>query len=242
MKGLTLNLKTIFLILPSIFVVQTASPQVLISILLGDKLNSDNLEFGIDGGFNRSYLSGIAEAKGMNHFHLGFYFDIRLKNEWFINTGVRVKSNVGAENINPYPLDNEELDSVFSDSHITRNIGYFYVPIHVKYKFCKQFFINAGIQAGLRNKAQDQFINSYYDKNDVVFKNDIKNRIKRLDFGLSGGLGYKFQGNGMNLGFTYYYGLVNIDKLVEQKSNNSTFYLYMDIPIGAGYKEAKQQN
>ena len=149
---------------------------------------------------------------------------------------------MGATNINPYSVNDDELDSVLLDGHVTRQIGYFYVPIHIKYKFSKQFYINAGIQAGLRNRARDLFINSYYDKNDVQLKYDIRNRIKRLDVGLSGGIGYKFRGTGMNLGLTYYYGLVNIDKWSEQKSKNSTFYLYVDIPIGAGYKEAKQNN
>jgi len=91
MKGLPARFKAILLIFSTIFVVQAAHSQILISLLLGDKLNSDNLEFGIEGGFNRSYLSGIPEAEGLNNFHLGFYFDIRIKNEWFLNTGVRVK-------------------------------------------------------------------------------------------------------------------------------------------------------
>jgi hypothetical protein len=37
--------------------------QVLISILLGDKLNSGQIEFGLDGGFSLSNLTGIDEAK-----------------------------------------------------------------------------------------------------------------------------------------------------------------------------------
>ena len=70
--------------------------------------------------------------------------------------------------------------------------------------------------------------------------------MKRLDAGLSGGLGYKFQGTGMNLGITYYYGLVDIMKDSDHSqynttSKNSTFYIYVCIPIGAGYKEEKPQ-
>lgn len=224
-----------------LFYAQAGKSQILISILLGDKLNSGAMEFGLEGGFNRSYLSGISEAKGLNNFHIGFYFDIRIKNQWYLNTGVRVKTNMGARKINPYLLNDPELDSVFDDGNITRKIGYFYVPVHIKYIFAGRFFINLGFQAGLRNSADDHFLNSYFEKDDVDFRYDIRDQVKRLDFGLSGGTGYKFMKSGMNLGITYYYGLVDIMKTADLNSHPSTFYLYLDIPIGAGYKEQKTQ-
>jgi hypothetical protein len=218
---------------------QSAQSQILISLLLGDKLNSPNLEFGLEGGYNHSTLSGIDEAKGYGHFHLGFYFDIRVKNDWWLNTGVRVKSDVGATKSNPYSLNDPDLDTVFSDGFVKREIGYFYVPVHIKYRFVRDFFVMAGFQAGLRNSATDYFTNTYFDKDDVTLSFDIRDNIKRLDFGLSGGGGYKFKGSGLNLGFAYYYGLVDIDKSPDVNSKNSTFYIYVDIPIGAGYKEKK---
>jgi len=235
------KLIAVVLILCGILYYQTAQSQILISLLFGDKLNSDGMEFGLEGGYNRSWLSGMDEAKGLNNFHLGFYFDIRLKKNWYVNTGVRIKSNVGATNINPYSLGDEELDSVFYDGHVTRKINCFYVPIHIKHRFKKRFFINAGFQIGLRYKANDLFYNTYYNEDDVEFTYDIRDRITRLDAGLSGGVGYKFEGTGMNLGITYYYGLVDIDK-TDLHSRNSSFYLYVDIPIGAGYKENKKKD
>jgi len=225
---------------------QTAQSQILISLLLGDKLNSPNLEFGVQGGFNRSWVSGIDEAEGLGHFHLGFYFDIRIKNDLWLNTGVRVKSNTGAGQINPYSLEDPRLDSVFNTGHINRKIGYWYVPAHLKYRFGerKQFFINVGGQIGLRNKANDLFYNTYNKKDDVTFTLDIRDHIKQIDAGLSGGLGYKFKGSGMNLGLTYYHGLTNMMKASDlphyaYKSKNSSLYLYVDIPVGAGYQDKK---
>ena len=240
MKANFFKLKASILLVFSIFIITTAQSQILISLLLGKTLNTGKIEFGLDGGFNRSWLSGIDEAKGMRNFNLGFYFDIKIRNDWYLNTGVRVKSTVGATKINPYSLDDLELDSVFLDGHVTREIHYFHVPVHIKYRFARQFFANAGFQVGLRYKAKDLFTNTYFDKDDVEFKYDIRDRIKPLDFGLSGGLGYKFKGTGMNLGITYYYGLVDIDKEPGPIMRNSTLYIYVDIPIGAGYKEAKE--
>ena len=227
------------------FLLNSAQSQILISLLLGDKLNSPNLEFGVEGGFNRTWLSGIDEASGFGHFHLGFYFDIRIKNNLWLNTGLRIKSNVGAKNINPYSLNNAELDSVFLDGTVDRNLGYWYVPAHIKYRFGKsqQFFAMAGGQIGLRNRVSDTFRNTYQDDDDVSFKNDIDDQIKRIDAGVSGGLGYKFKGSGMNLGLTYYHGLINIMRDTDRPeynytSKNSSLYLYVDIPIGAGKKDS----
>jgi len=247
MKNLSKKLVAIGAFILMISIYQTAQSQILISLLLGDKLNSPNLEFGVEGGFNRSWLSGIDESTGLSTFQLGFYFDIRIKNDLWLNTGVRVKSNGGAKDLNPYSLDDPELDSVFLDGHVERKLGYWYVPAHLKYRFGKnkQFFVMAGGQIGLRNKVSDTFYNTYLDKNDVSFKKNIDDQIKSIDVGLSGGLGYKFKGSGMNLGLTYYHGLTNIMKPTNLEqynytSKNSSLYLYVDIPIGAGYKDKKE--
>ena len=249
MNILTKKLTTIILFSFLMTLFHSAQSQILISLLLGDKLNSPNLEFGVEGGLNTSFLSGIDESEGLSHLHLGFFFDIRMKNDVWLNTGLRIKSNVGAKNIDPYSLEDERLDLVFEDGQISRKIGYYYVPVHLKYRFGerKQFFVNVGGQAGLRLKANDYFFNTYKNKDDVSFNNNIGDHIKRIDAGFSGGLGYKFKGSGMNLGLTYYHGLMNIMKPTDLEqfnyaSKNSSLYLYVDIPIGAGYKEPKDKN
>ena len=247
MKKISKKCLVFLIVLGSLLTYQTSQSQIIISLLLGDKLNSGKMEFGIDGGYSRSNLSGIEEAKGLGSLNLGFYFDFTLKNNWYLNTGVRVKSTSGATKLNSYSLDDPELDTVFYYGHVTREIGYFYVPVHIKYRFAKQFFVNAGVQIGLRNKANDYFKNTYFEKDDVTFKFDIREYIKRIDAGLSGGVGYKFRGTGMNLGITYYYGLMNImkDDAPQQYnyfSKNSAVYFYVNIPVGAGYKDENKKN
>jgi len=56
-----------------------ANSQVLISLLLGDKLNSEKLKFGLDGGVNFSNISKIDPSKYHAGFNLRFYFDNLLK-------------------------------------------------------------------------------------------------------------------------------------------------------------------
>ena len=53
----------------------TSHSQVLISLVFGDKLNSDGLEFGLEGGFNYSDISDLDADKRLSSFNLGFYFD-----------------------------------------------------------------------------------------------------------------------------------------------------------------------
>jgi hypothetical protein len=55
--------------------------QVLITLLLGDKLNSPNLEFGLEGGVNWTTISGLETNSFARKWNLGFYFDIRIKNQ-----------------------------------------------------------------------------------------------------------------------------------------------------------------
>ena len=53
--------------------------QVLLSLIFGDKLNSEGLEFGLEGGVNWSNISNLDADKSLSTFNLGFYFDFKLK-------------------------------------------------------------------------------------------------------------------------------------------------------------------
>ena len=108
----------------------------------------------------------------------------------------------------------------------------------IKYKFENNVYANLGFQAGLRNKAIDEFKNTIFEKDDLVFKKDVREQYKRIDAGLSGGIGFKFpKGPRMNVGVRYYYGLVNIYKEGDEKTFNSSLNIFAEIPIGANKKE-----
>src|SRR5215203_6686209 len=108
-------MKKYFLIIGLLLFVNAARTQVLISILLGDKLNSGKIEFGLDGGANWSTIKNLDGAKSLRTFNLGFYFDFKLKNpSWMLNTGVIVKSTMGADELPVYSLGNPDLDNSFN--------------------------------------------------------------------------------------------------------------------------------
>lgn len=223
--------------------INQARSQILISILLGDKLNSGAIEFGLTGGLNRTHMFPMKETTGLNHFNLGFYFDFRIKKDmpWYIYTGCLVKSEMGASNISVYSLDNPYFDSVMADGYINRIIPYFNVPLTVKYRFKNNIFVLAGAQLGLMNRATDEFTNEIERKDDIIYKEDTKKQYNRIDAGATIGAGYKFRyGAMMNIGVRYYYGLTNVFKedfkVRYGNTTNSSLYIFAEIPIGAKRK------
>jgi hypothetical protein len=215
--------------------------QVIISLIFGDKLNSDKIEFGLDGGVNFSNLHGLPGAKSMTGFNLGFYFDFKLKNpNWMVNTGVIVKSPMGAEDLPVYSLNDAGLDSSFSGGSVKRKIRYFNVPVLMKYQFKNHLYAKAGIQLGLLARAFDEFLNTVQDKEDLSYTLKTRDNYHPLDAGLAFGVGYRLmKGNGMNIGLQYYLGLVDV--VIDDTSPNQfnrSLYLTAGIPIGKGKKKS----
>jgi len=235
---------TILTVAMSLTVATNVQSQVLISLVLGDKLNTGQIEFGLDGGANFSFISNLEPSKQRTGFHLGFYFDIRLKDDptWYIHTGVIVKSPMGANKLTPYSLNNGDLDTLFIDGSVKRKLSYFNVPILIKYRFINHMFVALGPEVSLLHKATDEFTNEIYEKEDLVFTNNIRDHLKRIDFGIVASLGYRLmKGNGINMGIRYYQGLIDMVKNNDSSpQRNSSIYLFVGIPIGAGNAEEKQ--
>jgi len=232
-----------FVLTVLLFVIgSTANSQVLISLLLGDKLNSDKLEFGLDGGINYLNMSNSPGDKYLFDWNLGFYFDFKIKPKLFIHTGVIVKSKMGTAGIAPYSLNNPYLDSAFVGGTVDRKLNYFNVPVLLRYRFIDYFHIEGGIQLGLRYKSYDYFSNEIYNEDDLTFKNYIEENYTLLDAGGVVGLGYKLKhGQGITIGVRYYYGFVDVDKVSSGSQCNSAFYINGSIPIGKGKAEKKRE-
>lgn len=209
--------------------------QVLISLLFGDALNTEKIEFGLTGGLNRSYLNNYNSSEGLNNFNLGFYFHLKLEEKSFISTGVYVKNTMGATGMPVYLLNDPEFDEVFEDGTLTTKIKYFYVPIMYQHRINKRILLEGGMQAGLRTKAHDYFDKDLLD-GEAEFKTEVSDNFARLDFGLAGGMGYKLKPDlkSMSVGFLYYYGLVDVITVPDTSAKNSSLNLYIRIPIGAG--------
>ena len=224
------------LLLIALFCMAPAHSQVLISLIFGDKLNSPFLEFGLEGGVNFSTITDL-ESSGTNPgFNLGFYFDFRSKQNpaWMINTGVIVKSPMGAHVIPLYSLNDTNLDNTFAGGSVNREIRYFNVPILIKYQFKNNIYLKTGPQFGLLAKAFDEFTKEV-NKDDVVYKKNIRDQIRVIDAGIALGAGYHMNiGNGLNVTVQYYYGLVPVMKGDGPNVYNRSLYITAGLPIGKG--------
>jgi hypothetical protein len=228
------------LALLSLMVLISASTkaQILISALFGDKLNSPKIEFGLEVGLNRSNFIQEDESAGLNTFNMGFYFHILIKNNSYLSTGLRVKSNVGAGGMPTYRIGDDEFDAVFQNGELSTKISCFYLPVLFQQRLWKIFILEGGFQAGLRTKAHDNFSVSDFG-GEVNYELEVSEDFTRLDAGLIGGIGFKLSDRpkSMSIGAHYYYGLVNISTLPEDNIRNSSIYLTVRIPIGLGSAE-----
>lgn len=215
-----------------LFAARPVASQVLISLLFGDDLNSGKVEFGLDGGLNSAYMKGLESNKPYNLFNIGFYFDIKVKNNWAVYTGVLVKSNTGQNQLTPNDLALLDTLTFLSQGNYKQRITWFHVPIMMKYRFKNHFFAGLGPQAALRTKASLFY---EYEQNNRKLTTEYDNRelFHRLEFGLIGMVGYKLhKGQGMNLGIKYYYGLTDILRSTNAKLYSRSFYVFVGIPIG----------
>lgn len=233
-----LRMKRIIVILALVFATYYAQSQVLISLLLGDKLNSPNLEFGLEGGFNYTNINGFEESELLRNFNLGFYFDIRMKENLFLYTGVQVKSNFGMENLT-------ENDLKFLEAHIetikgdySQKISAFMVPILAKYKFKNHMYIEAGPQMGLVYKGWVEFT-SDIDGRDVESKDYNDELLNWFNGGFALGTGYQLmKGEGWTVGVRYYQGLTDVFK-DRSGTKHHSFHIKVNVPIGAAAAKEK---
>ena len=208
----------------------SAQSQVLIALLLGDKLNTGKIEFGLDGGLNFATISEMDSDSWTRNLNLGFYFDIRMKEQWYLNTGVLVKSNLGLDDLSEDDLDFLNATRYDSDGEYRQKISYFLVPALAKYKFKNNMYAEIGPQFGLMYDAYIEF-NSKIDGNSARIREENKDAINRFDMGLAAGVGYRLlKGMGWTLGARYYYGFLDVYK-GRSGSNSSSLFLKVNFLI-----------
>ncbi len=224
-------MKKYFIIFSFLLIGLTSPSQVLISLLLGDKLNSDKLEFGLEGGMNWSNTTGFESNNYARFFNLGFYFDIQMKNQWRFYTGVLVKSNVGLDKLTEKDLIVLGATTWDSIGDYKQVINEFMIPALIRYNFKNYLYVEAGPQFGLRYKGFIEY-NSEIDDIEAETRENNKDMLQKLDAGIAAGIGYKlFKGEGWTVGAKYYYGFVVAYKNIPG-TKSSSINLKVNLPIG----------
>lgn len=209
----------------------TMQSQVLIALLLGDKLNTGKIEFGLDGGVNFANINSMDSNSWYRKWNLGFYFDIKMKDQWYLNTGVLVKAEFGLDNLTEEDLDFLGATRFDVDGVYNQSISYFVVPALAKYMFDNHMYAEIGPQFGLMHKAYIEF-NSDIDGIKINSEEENKDMINRFDMGIAAGAGYRLlKGLGWTVGVRYYYGFIDVYKDKSGTKNNALF-LKLNVPFG----------
>lgn len=225
-------MKRNLLLIGSLLICYSVNAQVILSVIFGDKLNAPGVEFGLEAAVNYSRISNLESQTSNTAFNLGFYFDIQLKEQWNLYTGVMVKSTLGSEDLTPADLSYLITSIDETDGQYDHELKYFLIPILIKYNLPNRIYFETGPQMGWLRKAELAYYETV-DSRRTEIKEEITDQFNRFDAGFVAGAGYKLmEGTGMTLGVKYYHGLVNVFQAAEDGYNRSWF-LKLNIPIGA---------
>lgn len=177
---------------------------VIAATVLTGTANAQQAKFGIKGGLN---VSDIRHSNGTNYepvagFHAGFLAHIHLTKRFALQPEAFYSTN-GA-NYKSGPLDTRY------------NLGYIQVPVLLQYMFLNGIRVQAGPQLGF-------LVNAKSHSGDL--KEDFKDDLKTVDFGLTTGASYLVPKTGFGFDARYNIGLSDINKDGNIKSSNRGFQL-----------------
>jgi hypothetical protein len=214
--------------------------QVLIAILFGDKLNTPNIEFGLNAGANLATLTNYPEAKYKGGLNLGLYFNFKLTDHWYLHPELLFMNQMGSRGVDNRDLPNPEMQHETLVTWVDAN--YFTLIFLPRYKLTNHLYFEAGFHGSFLLTADDYFLIKPESDSELEYKVHARDRMNRFDVGFNVGLGYKFgKGDGLNLSLRYSHGFINTqkDKSLPAEMNRG-FHVHVGIPIGVG-KESVQE-
>ena len=233
--------KVILLSLMTILLIPTARSQVLIAILFGDKLNTPNIEFGLNVGGNFNTLTNYPEAKYKTGLNLGLYFNFKLSDHFYLHPEMLFMNQMGSKGVNNLDLPNPELQHETLETWVESN--YFTLVFLPRYKLTNQLYFETGLYGSFLLTADDYFLIKPESDTELQYKVQSRPRMNKFDVGFDVGLGYKFgKGEGMNLSLRYSHGFINTqkdDNLDPEK--NRGFHIHVGIPIGVGKENVQKE-
>lgn len=218
----------------TVFLFKTASSQVLIALLFGDKLNNGTIEFGLmtGPGFTTITESGANTRTGIN---LGLYFNFKISDNFFLHPEAIPKSSLGGRGIPFYATPDPEVNQLFADATIDRRIKAISVPLLARYRIYKTLFAEAGPQLDWQLKIKDIYSTTASDGNDLTYTSIVTRQFNWLSMGLAGGIAWRFKDKpgSMSLAARYYYGLTDIQKSATATQSHRGAFIFVYIPVGS---------
>jgi len=238
------NFYRILFILACCFASGIVRGQVLISILFGDKLNTDKLIFGLHVDYSWNKITNIEPQDALGKINLSLFFNVRINDHWRSQIEALAKYTRGGKGMDLYSLSEPALYDQFANAggSVERKISYVGLMGAIEYDIDRTWYLEAGPQLTIRTKAKDIF-SAKTDDGDLELTRDIRDEIARWEFSVITGFGYKFgKGSGMALGLRYNWGLSDVQKNSPGSQQNRGFYIVSNIPIGRNKAKAKSQD
>ncbi len=222
------------LVLASFVFVAPVRSQVLISMLLGDKVSSEKFHLELNVGANISNLSELGSTEWTPGFMMGIGGEWRFAGNFFLQPELVPFYTTGANNLSGSLVDlPPEVDELITEKQIGRTLKYFSIPILIKYgAMNRQLHIGAGPQFGFLTSANERY--DAVINNSITINENIKDAINSTDIGIVFNLSYKFKptyGTGINL--RYYLGLT--DTIKDNSGDavlNQVFSIFVSVAIG----------
>jgi hypothetical protein len=191
-----------------------AQGQVLIGMLFGGALASENFNIGFEIGMNLSNVDGLSGASLSRGTLLGLYASWRFSEHYHLYTAILPLSAKGAKDADPIELSDPALDPIVAAGKMTRELGYFDIPVIVQFAARRTdgFRIGAGPQMGILLSAKDRYEGLTPQGTDVTVENDIEKSTQRFDAGLALDTEYRFAKIPLAIGVRYYYGMTDTMK------------------------------
>ena len=184
------------------------------------------IEYGINASINLSNIRGNEQAdlnKPDYGYLIGGTFEYYFKRKISIKTGIDFEiKNTFNESINLF----DSYGYIIGNLKVKRKFSYLTLPILLKYKFSNSFFINGGTYFSFLLKSNLEVID-YYSVDD-------KFRMKKIDTGLSLGIGKRIklnEKNNLDVELRSNFGLFNISS-VEIPNNGSIKTNSLNLIVG----------
>jgi opacity protein-like surface antigen len=187
--------------------------------------NAQKLRFGVKGGLNFSketqgkveqlYIS--SDLSFRTSFHIGGVMNYALTDQLELEADL-LYSQQGYKDI----IYTTAIEQNIANENYTVTSHYINLPIAIKYYIADGFYAECGPQIGylLSKKGELENWENTYDAYS-------SNNTKKIDFGIFGGLGYRFNSNVFIEG-RYIHGLTGTSKVVDGCKNRN-------IQISLGY-------
>jgi hypothetical protein len=198
-----------------LFVAAMARPadaQVLIGVLFGGKLASENFNIGFEIGMNLPTVDGLDGADRTRGLLIGLFASWRFSEQFHLFTGLLPLSNKGAKEADPIPLNDPELDTLVAGGRMDRELDYLDIPILLQWAQRRRdgIRIGAGPQFGILLSGKDRYRGISAQGTSVITENDVEDSLERFDAGIALDGEYRFSGIGLAIGVRYYHGLTNL--------------------------------